>query len=1149
MMRRSLPILIGLLVVSAVSAFAMVSGDDLLPMDRAPMKGEMWNDVPVSETGGVRADTTWFGDYQVIGGVYYARSALNDRASVTWTFDRGNGPNNPPYPLIHNGEGWTSRDQTVNSEMYYRVIDNTLDLGVGVAAPIITGSRSLWVGADKPQSDALCWDCGPGYANDWCQRVTSETLGYNGSGSVTLAMKYFMKAEPCYDGTQVFLRRSDNTELMLNAYPEGECSNNLAYTGGFTDSIGHYTAPATYNRAITNVEFAGTTTYNIIIEFKSDGGWSDEDCNYATIWGPFGVDDITVVGGGENKSYTFEDGFQNWTPGFCDPVGDYVGVVDVGCYDILDPCACKLEGNIIEMHQDTCNDGVHPVGQANWIQSPICDTGNTDVKDIFAYWDQYAVLPQENGVLYRPGWTYYPFVCEETGATGWSSRVGQDTWYYVGSDPVCYTTVAGGTTLGVAGIPVPSTSRMFTFIIELLGDCESFAIDPCSGITNFTPLIDNIVCAVAAGRFAPIVGFDTGYQFQDVGSHLDSNPGGSALFNVRTPGPANVVRDRYMNDTAKADRCGDSLVITGPLPTSDPNTRWEAKLWWRVAKRSPFNADKENGVQTRYALWKSRVSDGKLIDRPHRPQFTWGWMDSNQVGFVINRNKFVSNFREDDDDFVGENQPENEMIWDDVLNPGTRIQYFITSNYANTPNLLYYYPDTTGGSFFEFEVLPGVRTAYVPNCGGAGFNYCAFHPATLFIDAFNRGSQFYIENSLRTILNGQDPCQEEDGCAIPLDRNWDRYDYIDGSSNWKAPFARGAITYSNNGMTLQQILGYRTIMINTGNLGSGATEDWDWQLYDQWLRSPLCNANANRQVFLANGDKMGEILENPTWTTGYGLSFFNTTLGATLLCDAFNGTTEDVDCSPPSESYCVRYLPVGGGAFPTEVDVDAYGSYCPNLLGFNVYNEAGSGSGNRSYLAEDDAKAMVYAQITNEDLTVNGNYRTVVDGVSWNWMTRRGTGPGEDYCPTTTASIVDGSLSEIGAAMKWGHGVANYAGIPKLTDVEALAVCQGTWNLPSDVDEPGSLMVNRLFQNEPNPFNPRTSIKFSLAQNGPVQILIYDVNGRLVRTLVDGKREAGTHSAVWDGTNDSGHKVGSGVFWAQMKAGSYASNKKMVILK
>ncbi len=1149
-MRSSYLILALLLVLDVSSAVGAGRGELPFTMQRAQVPADLAREPhhEIAERG-LRADTVWYGDYQIIGGEYYARSALNDEEAVRWTFDRGNGPFDPPPPLIHNGAGWTSKDLTANEFTFFRVIDNTLDLGEGVEAPIISGARSLWIGGDREQSDDLCWQCGAGYGNDWCQRVTSETLTYNGSGSVTLSFKYFQQSEPCWDGTQIFLRRPDTSELMLNPYPPNTCDNNLAFVGGFTDSIGRFDLPATYTRVIAEAEFEGAAAYTIVIEYIADVAWSDEDCQYATRWGPFGVDDITVVGGGENKTYSFETGLENWTPGLCDPVGEYSSVVDVNCYTILDPCACRLESNVIEMHQEACDAGVHPVGQWNWIESPIVDTGTTDVKTIFLEYDMYAELPLDNGVLYRPGWRYYPFTCEETGATIWSERVGQDDFWYVGADPVCYRERVGGTSLDIPGVPVPSTVRMVKAIIELLGDCEAFEIENCSGVTNFTPLYDNFVVGVTAGRFAPIIQADNGRTFQDAGSYLESDPTGSALFNVRVPGPANTTRDIYMDDLTKPERSGDSLIVVGPLPTSDPNTRWEARLWWRVAKRSPFNADKEGGAVSRYKTWKDRVADGKLIDRPHRPHFTFGWMDSNQAGFAIHRNRFISSFREDDDDFVSEGHPENEMIWDDCLYPGTRIEYFITSNFASTPNLLYYFPDTSGGGFLEFEILPGVRTANVPNCGGAGFNFCAFHPATLYIDAYDRGiAQLVVENALNTILNGADPCALEEGCRIPFDRNWDRYDYTDASTNYNVPFARGSIAWSNNGMTLNQILGYRTIVVNYG-LFNAATEDLDYQLFEQWLISPLCGANLNRQAFIANGDKVGELMENPTWTTGHAQSFLNNILGAMLFCDAFNGISQDPDCSPTSSSYCVRWLPVGGGAFDAEIAVDAYGNYCPNVYGFNVYDQAGTGSGNRYYDAEDGSKTAAYAQITNEDLSTNGNYRSVLDGVSWHHMARRGSGPGEDYCPTDASEIIGACIGELGAAMKWGHGASGYAGIPKLIDVETLAACQGTWNLPSDADEPGSLMVNRLFQNEPNPFNPRTSIRFSLAQPEAVRLLVYDVNGRLVRTLVDGKRDAGLHVVDWDGTNDSGHRVGSGVFWTQMSAGSYVSNKKMVILK
>jgi hypothetical protein len=573
-------------------------------------------------------------------------------------------------------------------------------------------------------------------------------------------------------------------------------------------------------------------------------------------------------------------------------------------------------------------------------------------------------------------------------------------------------------------------------------------------------------------------------------------------------------------------------------------------MWWRVAKRGAFQSDKANGADTKYKTWRDRISDGKLIDRPVKPQFTFGWMDSAQIGIVPQRNKFISNFREDDDDYRGEGNAESEMIWDDVLVPGTRIDYFITSNYIATPNNLYYYPDTAGGFFREFEALPGIRTANVPNCGGAGLNFCAYHPATLYIDMFNGGSQFYIENALRSVLNGLALCTVEDGCVIPADRNWDRFDYLDGSSNWKTGFARTNFPASNAGMTVQQILGYRAILANTGTYSAGATEEPDWAMFSQWLVSPDCNANTNRQAFLFNGDKTGEILNA---LPNNGVPFLTNVLQATLFCDAFNGFTTDGDCFPENTSFCVQLLPVAGGPFGTLVDVDAYGNYCPNLYGFNAFSPLAGGAGNRTFSSETPPKTMEYEQIVATNLAVGANYKTVLDGVSWHHVTKRNPSPpGGDvmeYCPRDVGSVVEGSYNEIRSALRWSFDVANDTDIPKLTSVKDLATCQGTYALPTDVDDASLVRVNRLFQNEPNPFNARSTITFSLAQTGPVEIMIYDVNGRQVKTLVKGAMDAGTHQVVWDGTNDSGHKVGSGVFWSQMKSGSFTSNKKMVILK
>jgi hypothetical protein len=763
-------------------------------------------------------------------------------------------------------------------------------------------------------------------------------------------------------------------------------------------------------------------------------------------------------------------------------------------------------------------------------------------------YDRYSVLegPGAGYVFYRPGWRYYPYICEITGKAIWSDLVVAGSYQWTGDSPVCWTWQFGGSS-GVGGSLIPPDAEKVIAVMEVAVDEYVFGIPGALRETNFTPIFDNFTVVVTDAIFAPPIEFEGNGPFQDVGSYP------SDLFDVQATGPANTTMDQNMFNPGARFYSGDSLAIAGPQPSaSDPNTQWEARMWWRVARRAPFQAETSGGVPSRYAIWRDRVADGKQIDRPHDPEFTFGWMDSVQIGTIATRNKFCSYFREDDDDFRGETYdgltPETEMIWDDCLYPGSQIEYFVTSNYVPTPNTVFYLPDTTGGYFYEFEILPGVRFAHVPDCGDPGFDRCAYHPAVLYIDMESLGAQVYIENALRTIVNGMPPCQDPYGCEIPHDRNWDRYDIERSPCCYHVPFGRGPIPGSNNGMTLSQILGYRAILVNTGRLVYNTQiHDVTYELFDEWLTSPDCESNLSRQALLLNGDGIGEIYpdRNP-----YGVQFLEQTLGASLYCDSFHGqNVTEPNCGAVNTSYCVRWLPTGG-PFDTEIDVDAWGSWCPNLYRFHAYSPMGTGVGNRSYSAEDGLKEMSFAQILNEDLGPNANYRTVLDGVSWHHMTARDPGGDPDECPRDLPSIVEAEIAEIGTALKWCFDVEDYESIPKLVSAKFLWECQGTDCCPADIDEnqPTS-RINRLYQNRPNPFNPATTIQFSLAQDGPVEIAIYDVHGRRVRTLVDQTMEAGVHTLVWDGTNDEGHPVGSGIYWSQMRAGAYESKKKMMGLK
>ncbi len=88
-----------------------------------------------------------------------------------------------------------------------------------------------------------------------------------------------------------------------------------------------------------------------------------------------------------------------------------------------------------------------------------------------------------------------------------------------------------------------------------------------------------------------------------------------------------------------------------------------------------------------------------------------------------------------------------------------------------------------------------------------------------------------------------------------------------------------------------------------------------------------------------------------------------------------------------------------------------------------------------------------------------------------------------------------------------------------------------------------------LYQNYPNPFNPTTTIKYAVPKNEKISLKIYDVLGREVKTLVNSVKAPGIYSVTWNGSNNSGSKVASGIYFYRLKAGNFVNVKKMILLK
>ncbi len=150
--------------------------------------------------------------------------------------------------------------------------------------------------------------------------------------------------------------------------------------------------------------------------------------------------------------------------------------------------------------------------------------------------------------------------------------------------------------------------------------------------------------------------------------------------------------------------------------------------------------------------------------------------------------------------------------------------------------------------------------------------------------------------------------------------------------------------------------------------------------------------------------------------------------------------------------------------------------------------------------------------------------------------------------PQSDYSLTDQQPNSVFAADLDGNGSLDLV-TANMPDDNVSVLLNGT----SDVEDeeivshlPGTFSLR---QNYPNPFNPATVIKYYLKKRCHVELTVYDLLGRKVKTVVDEEKSVGSHSAIWDGTDDSGSKVASGIYFYRLKAGDAVGSKKMILLK
>ncbi|MCK4223612.1 MAG: T9SS type A sorting domain-containing protein [candidate division Zixibacteria bacterium] len=109
-----------------------------------------------------------------------------------------------------------------------------------------------------------------------------------------------------------------------------------------------------------------------------------------------------------------------------------------------------------------------------------------------------------------------------------------------------------------------------------------------------------------------------------------------------------------------------------------------------------------------------------------------------------------------------------------------------------------------------------------------------------------------------------------------------------------------------------------------------------------------------------------------------------------------------------------------------------------------------------------------------------------------------------------------------------------------MVNLKAVGSVSSTPNLPMNLS---------LSQNYPNPFNPDCEIRYALPKDAEVTLSVYNVLGQKIKTLVDEFQAAGHKTVHWDGTDEDGNKVASGIYFYRIKAGDFTEAKKMILMK
>ncbi|MBD3236440.1 MAG: hypothetical protein GF330_07040 [Candidatus Eisenbacteria bacterium] len=1095
-------ILSALVFVAATAIPAAVPLSDPPLFEQSLGAGEARDALPPLRPP-VRSDTLWFGgdDGQ---GIAYEGGLWDWDAIVSDPF-----------------QGWTSIDRTCNPKVWFGWVEaDSFVLHGDPCVPCLTDSCGMiWCGIHEDEALERDFVNGMGYANHMCQRALSPSFTVDPpADSISIGFLYFNDTETRYDYTHVYLLGRDAEEALIDEL----------LVSSLDGEIGSPEAPASYLAGLSpGTLHPDVVTLRLELRMTSDGGWSDEDGHWESECGPFGADELALRVGATEALFAFNDGPQGWSFERCEGVGAFMEIVpEADWHAWLDEagvlCECSIDGNALcfcDLEDSPFWPPGHAIGQEERAFSGVVPQPGIRplATAVLARWDHYLYMPLSTGTFYRPGFTYYPYTSPQNPEEHWSPRMGQEVWYYGGDNPACHLTEADLTS-PPDGTPMPSEWDSMRCVYEVSCSCDAFGVPPdyCQdeGDSWGSPLVDNWRVGIRSVVDGPVLTLETFHQFMDgFGQRfpLHLEPG--------DVGNVDIIYDHSRDDAEENDWLGDTAVVNGPYVEEEAD-RWCVDLCLRIARKGARQA-----LVPGYAEWKTRFAGDPEIE------YVCARLDSLETCMGVFANKYQTYFHESDPGFdpqFADLASEQEVLPDGIFSPGTQIDYYYRGYWYNGGAPAEEY--TTLGPW-GLDILPGMRPGLQ--------DYDVVYPSVLYIDLYNRGSEYYV----RAMLD-----------ALGLD--YDIYDHLGASSCCDAPFSRsyGGTTFNpggwgNNGMTLQQLLGYRLILFSIGSFGqgilthncTGPDEEPDLVLLRDWLHETECGFAELRRGLIMNGDQITSVLAGDPYPRAP--EFAHQDLGVTLIADSYGEWNQD-------PAYCVYLEPVPeGGAFPPSLPgIALYGNGCPYLNQFNVLGlqpDVPGVLGNLRYWSYQQTgthEFVDFAQVVRERVVPGeANWKSVVDGFSLHHLSERIAGIG---CSSDSASVVRAGL------MLLQPEITDW-----LSDPDDPFVA---WRYPcldsglGDEERYSHLTgpVSHLYAARPNPFTRNAALRFRLGTAGRAALRIHDVTGRLVRVLLDGPREAGEHEIVWDGLDDAGRAVEAGLFWVQLAApDGYRSCKRMLVLR